>query len=556
MSTHNVGALLRQHAQEHPDTPALAMPVGREADGGTKWEWWNYAQLDAASDEYAAGFLATGLKAGDRTLMLMKPNHEFYAVMFGLQKMGALPVMLDPGMGVMNLLRCIGQIQPVGIVAIPPVHVVRLFVRRPFAKLQHVYTAGRRWFWGGSTLPQVRAAGAGQTVEPVHADPDDEAAIIFTSGSTGPAKGVSLRHGAFSTGVSAIREMYGLGHGTKVVECFAPFAIYDLAMGSTVIIPEMDLSKPATADPVRVVEAIDKHQADTAFASPIVWINTVRHCQEQGIKLNSLRQVLAAGAPITADMHRRFRTVLREGAEVHTPYGCTEGMPVATVATDLILAETAAMTAQGLGTCVGTLAPGMEVRFVQITDSPMPEWSDSLLVPRGEIGELVLKGRVVSPEYKDRPDANKMAKIREGDRVLHRMGDLGYIDDQGRIWFCGRKSHRLRTQQGMVPAVPVEGVFNEHPKVLRSALVGVGAPDGETPVLCIELEQGEDWTADDQQALLALADGTKWQGTVQHVLRHAAFPVDPRHNSKIKREQLKVYAAVQLPHLETALAAK
>ncbi len=545
MSTFNVAARLKQQAQERPDARALGFPSKEQPQARTTWDWWTFAQLDAASDAYAAGFYESGLRQGDRTLLLIKPGLHFYAVIFGLMKLDATPVLLDPGMGMRNVLSCIGQIAPKAVVAIPPVHVVRQFARSPFANVEHVYTAGRRWFWGGYTLNQVYELGQGKPFQAPEVQRDDEAAIIFTSGSTGPAKGVSLRHGAFLSGLDAIQQMYDLGPGHTIVECFAPFAIYDLGMGSTVVIPDMNLSKPATARPERVVQAIVDHQADTAFASPIVWVNAVRHCQAHGIKLPSLDKVLSAGAPIPADLHRRFRDILEPHAEVHTPYGCTEGMPVASVATNLILGETAQLTGQGHGTCVGTIAPGMDVRIVGITDDPIPTWTDDLRVPQGEIGELVLCGDVVSPEYKDRPDANAMAKI-QGERVMHRMGDLGYFDEQGRLWFCGRKSHRLQTQGGMVPAVPVEGVFNEHPKLLRTALVGVGVHGAERPVLCIELEAGQEWTAGDEAGLLALAEGTRWEGIVTEVLVHPGFPVDPRHNSKIKREVLKVWASEQL----------
>ena len=539
----NAASLIERHAAERPDAPALAFPSRSAPTQATTWDRWTYAELDLAASEYAAGFRAMGVRPGERTLLLIKPSLDFFAVVFGLLKIDATPVILDPRMGFKAVLGCIGQIRPQGLVAIPPVHAVRQVFRGPFSELEHVVTDGARWFWGGSTLAQVRAAGAAAPARAVDVAADDQAAIIFTSGSTGPAKGVSLRYGAFWTGVHAIRELYDLGPGTTIVECFAPFALYDLAMGSSVILPDMDLSAPATASPARVVDAITAHQADTAFASPIVWVNTVRWCQAQGVQLPTLRQVLSAGAPIPADLHRRFRQVLAPGAQVHTPYGCTEGMPVATIASDAILAETQALTASGAGTCVGYLAPQMEVRVMRITDEALSDWTDDLRLPAGDIGEVVLCGDVVSREYVERPDANAVSKLRDGELVLHRMGDLGYFDEQGRLWFCGRKAHRLETASGMVPAVPVEGVFNEHPKVRRTALVGVGASGAERPVLIVQLEPGQTWEPGDEAALLALATGTRWEGLVTQVMLHPSFPVDPRHNSKIRREELKVWAS-------------
>jgi acyl-coenzyme A synthetase/AMP-(fatty) acid ligase len=132
---------------------------------------------------------------------------------------------------------------------------------------------------------------------------------------------------------------------------------------------------------------------------------------------------------------------------------------------------------------------------------------------------------------------------------MHRMGDLGYVDEQGRIWFCGRKAHRLETADGMVPNVPVEGVFNEHPNVVRSALVGVGPRGAQTAVLCVETRGA--WTPEDEREMLALADGTRWQGVVKKVLVHPGFPMDARHNSKIRNEDLQAWAEKQLGGLVT-----
>jgi len=270
--------------------------------------------------------------------------------------------------------------------------------------------------------------------------------------------------------------------------------------------------------------------------------------------------VLTAGAPIPADMHRRFRDILRPGVQLHTPYGATESLPVSTIGSDKVLTETWERTSLGYGTCIGTLFPRVNVEIVRISDEPMTTWSDDLRVPQGVVGEIVVDSHIVSPEYKDRPDANAVSKIDRDGRICHRMGDLGYFDAEGRLWFCGRKSHALWTQPGaytaegvldtgMVPAVPVEGVYNENPKVLRSALVGVGPRGAQVAVLCVQLEAGEAWSDDLGDAIAKLADGTRWQGVVQRVLHHPAFPVDPRHNSKIKRDELKTWAEAQCKDL-------
>lgn len=553
----NVADHLRRHAAERGGQPALIVPDGKG------WSSITYRELNARVDRFARGFADKGLRRGDRVLFLVKPGVDFYAALFGLFRMGAIPVLMDPGMGLPALLGCIEQARPRAVLALPIVHLVRLIKRRSFQSAEIFITAGTRWLWGGHTLAQCEAPGDEPFREPADRSPDDEGFIAFTSGSTGPPKGVSFVQRMFLNQASMLAERFELGPDTVAVECFAAFVIFDLAMGATVVIPDMDLSKPAKADPANVVRAIEEHKATSAFASPVVWQNVARWAQREGRRLPTLRRVLTAGAPIPADLHRRFQQILDAGVQVHTPYGATEALPVSTIGSAAVLGETWARTAQGHGTCVGEPFAGVKVEIVQITDTPMPEWSPDLRVGPGEIGEIAVFAPIVSPEYKDRPDANAVSKVARDGAVGHRMGDLGYFDDQGRLWFCGRKSHALwvdpaslpepvRRPDGLLPAVPVEGVFNEHPKVLRTALVGVGERGAQQPVLCVELEAGQDWSPALGEEILALANGTRWEGVVARVLHSAGFPVDARHNSKIKREELRAWATAQL---STQLAA-
>lgn len=544
----NVADDLRHWAAERGSHPALRFPSDEYRTQVPVWNTWTFAELDMRSDAYARGFQARGVRPGDRTLMLMKPSLEFYAVLFGLFKLGAVPVLLDPGMGMRNLMICIARTRPKVMVAMPAVHAVATFWRGPFASVELKFTDGRRWFWGGDSLSH--AALEADEAYPIHrCSEEDDAAIIFTSGSTGPAKGVASKHGMFRAQVRALRDMMGFEPGQTDLQCFAAFAIFDLCLGMTSVLPQMNLSKPATADPTDIAAAMIRWEPEVAFASPIVWQNLSRHCIEHQLRLPSLQTAMTVGAPIPAYLHRRFREILDPGCQIHTPYGATEGLPVSHIATDEILSETWERTAAGHGTCVGHPAPGIDIRIIDIVDDPIPEWSESCRVDPGEIGEVVISGPQVSPEYKDAPDANHRAKIREGARVLHRMGDLGYFDDQGRLWFCGRKAHRIETDSGLVPAVPVEGVFNEHPGVFRTALVGLGSPGQQVPVLCVELEPNQTWTPQLQDEVSALAQDTRWDGVVQRILAHPGFPTDARHNSKIRREDLREWARAQCPDL-------
>jgi acyl-CoA synthetase (AMP-forming)/AMP-acid ligase II len=221
--------------------------------------------------------------------------------------------------------------------------------------------------------------------------------------------------------------------------------------------------------------------------------------------------------------------MLGPDAQVHTPYGATEALPVATIGSTELLALPEA------GICVGRPVPGVDVALVRVTDDPLAALTDDLLVADGEVGEVVVRGPVVSPRYADRPDATAAAKLDWDGQVAHRMGDLASRDAEGRLWFAGRKAHVVHTAAGPLYSVPCEEVFNLHPAVRRSALVGTGPRGAQVPALVVQLEPGQVASAALTAELQALGAADARTRTVERFLYRDDLPVDIRHNSKIDR---------------------
>jgi acyl-coenzyme A synthetase/AMP-(fatty) acid ligase len=186
---------------------------------------------------------------------------------------------------------------------------------------------------------------------------------------------------------------------------------------------------------------------------------------------------------------------------------------------------------------------------IRISDDPIEHIDQIDELPSGEIGELIVSGPVVTSRYVTRQEANALHKIADGDAVWHRMGDVGYLDEQHRFWFCGRKAHRVMTENGAMYTVPCEAIVNGHQGVYRSALVGVGNPPNQTPVFVVETER-KDLQAGELTRLKADLFCTMAKNRlterVEHVLFHPQFPVDIRHNAKIFREELARWAAEQV----------
>jgi acyl-CoA synthetase (AMP-forming)/AMP-acid ligase II len=399
-------------------------------------------------------------------------------------------------------------------------------------------------------LDELRRRGAD---EPIcfSASEDDPAAIIFTTGSTGPPKGVLYRHGNFDSQVAELQEFYGIKTGEVDLATFPLFGLFNGAMGVTAVIPDMDPTRPGQVDPRNIVEAVRDWGATQAFGSPALWNRVGRFCQESNTRLPSLVRVLSAGAPVPPHVLARMKGAISEQGDVHTPYGATEALPVASISASEVLGETRAAWARGGGTCVGRRFPRIDWKVIQIVDGPIASLAQAVELPPGETGELIVSGPVVTRQYVTRVDANAMAKILDGTRVWHRMGDVGYLDERQRFWFCGRLAHRVRTAVGDMFTIPCEAIFNQHPDVYRSALVGVGAACFQRPVIIVEpwpdrMPRGAAGRQKLCDELAKLAASHIHTTEIRDFLFHGSMPVDIRHNAKIFREQLAVWAARKL----------
>lgn len=533
----NIAAHLPEMARLQPDTPAIIFPKGNRR--------LSFHELNALSDRIAHGLVKNGIGRGVRTVLMVPPGPDLFALTFALFKAGAIPVLIDPGLGIRNLKACLAEAEPQAFIGIPKAHIARILFGWGKKTLRTHVTVGQRLFWRGITLADLLQHEEENTsFSPAPTDRDDTAAILFTSGSTGPPKGAVYSHGNFSAQVEALREIYDIKPGEIDLPTFPLFALFAPALGMTAVIPEMDFTRPGSVDPQKIISAITTYGATTMFGSPALINRVGRYGADHGIKLPTLKRVISAGAPVPAVVLERFTKMLPPDAEIFTPYGATEALPVCSIGSNEILTETRAVTDAGGGVCIGRPVPGIRLEVIEISDDPIPLWKDSLRVPPGKIGEIVVQGEQVTRGYFSRPEANRLSKIADpAGGFLHRMGDLGGTDDKGRIWFCGRKSHRVETPDGPLFTIPVEGVFNTHPMVFRTALVGIGKMGEQRPVLCVELEKGA--TVNKDQIVKELHDIAKAHVHtlgISTFLFHPAFPVDIRHNAKIFREKLAIWA--------------
>ncbi len=541
--TINIAFRLKEMVRRHPYKRAVVYPAGWDENDRVAYTHLTFEQLDRESDCLAHGLIRAGIGRGTRTILMVSPSLEFFALTFALFKVGAVPVIVDPGMGAKRMAACLKQTIPQAFIGIPKAHLLRFMSKGSFKTVKIWITVGKRWFWGGYILDHIYISP--WEPFPVEETYEDEmAAILFTSGSTGPPKGVIYTHGNFDAQVRFIKSHFEIGDDEIDLPTFPLFALFDPALGMTSVIPDMDPTRPARVNPEKIMEAIEDHGVTNMFASPALLRRVGKYGESESIILPSLRRVISAGAPVTPGNIERFSKMLKKEALIHTPYGATEAMPVLSITSDEILEQTRQFSEQGYGMCVGRPVGNIEVRIIRISDDPIERWSDDLAVGKGEIGEITVKGDVVTKEYFEHQEANAFSKIIDENGIWHRMGDLGWEDNRGRIWFCGRKSHRVITENGSLFTIPCESIFNRHPAVFRSALVGVGKPPRQKPVICIELKKGGGVEKEKvKQELLNMAAKFPMTEEIKTILFHEGFPVDVRHNSKIFREKLAEWAS-------------
>lgn len=559
MNPSNIASHLPTIAKKQADTLAVA-----EQKSGQQY---TYQQLDEASDIIAKGLQEIGVGKGGHIALMVTPGLDFFALVFALFKVGSIMIAIDPGIGTKQLGKCLAEAEPEVFIGIKKAH----FARRVFGwakktvKKNIIVDPGflPTMFYGQNitSLKQLKQLGANSNKNTfVNTEADDVAAILFTSGSTGIPKGVIYTHANFNAQVNALKTLYDIQPGEVDLSTFPLFALFGPAMGMSSIVPDMDFTRPGSVNPETIFSAIEKYKTTTMFGSPALLNRVGRYGEQHHKKLSNMKRVLSAGAPVPAKVMQRFTDMLNDNAQVFTPYGATESLPVSSIGSNEVLSSTCLETEKGKGVCVGYPVDAIELKIIKITDEPIKAWQNDIILENNVIGEIAVKGPQVTSAYYARHQATAMAKIIDtnngskfGNNFYHRMGDTGYLDEQDRLWFCGRLTHRVVTNNETLFTIPCEGIFNTHTKVFRTALVGININNETIPVICVELE--EECKNDDRKSIKIelLTIGAQFDQTksIQHILFHHAFPVDIRHNAKIGREKLVIWAEKEISGTQT-----
>lgn len=510
---------------------------------GRRYRRYTYRELSDKAESLAVGLRRIGVREGTLCSFMVPPCFDAVVLGVALWRIGAVIVGIEPhSHGMRQVARCLRRVGPEVFIGTPQAHAGRVVFGWGRGTIRTNVVVGPLAPPGMHTLDSLCDDRVG---EPVQGDvaPEDLAVVAFTTGSTGEPKPTAMRHRNLAAMVALVTGHWGFGDGREVVDMptFPMFWIIGLSTGGTVVVPPMDfaLKGPGDADPAKLLRTIDECGVRSMFGSPALLMNMARYAADHDVTAPSLRRIVCGGAEVPGPLFAAVKSMLGPDGEMYSDYGATEALPVAEIAGETVLAETWKATEDGAGVCVGTPLPGVEVRIVAVTDGPIGSWDDAVEMPTGEIGEVVARSPHISEDYYEAPAATEANKIPDPAGVWHRLGDTGYLDDSGRLWVCGRHSHRVVTPGGVAYPLCCEPVFNTHPAVSRSALVGVDRGSGVEATLVVERNTDVDITeAALRRELLALAAEREATCLVKAVAFVARIPVDRRHNAKIDRPAL------------------
>ena len=531
-------------AASQPNKPAFIYFSERTK----KWDVFTYQQFADSTNRFLLGLQACSLTPNMSAAVMTPPSIEFFPFAFALLKFGIIPIILDPAVGLKKVSEILKESQPDIFIGNGLTHALRVAFGWGRDSVKHNLNIHK------IESPKGRLRTGKWKVPPSSTfysplSTHSPAAIIYTSGSTGLPKGAVYTQANLAAQLELLQNTFHITPDEIDLPAFPLYALIDVLLGVTSVIPDVTFPVPGKTDPEKVIQAIQQFNVTNMFASPVVLEILSSFAKDKltssnPIILSSLKRIITAGAPATLDLQKRFRHLLADQTDLFGIYGATETLPIAKVESREIF-SLKEKTEHGAGVCLGKPIDGVTVRIIPITDEPIEEWQDSLTVESNAVGEITVQSAATTREYLNRPESNRISKIEYRGDIIHRMGDVGYFDEEGRLWYCGRKSHRIIIKNETLFAEQIENIFNAHPQVNRTALVGV---DG-TPVLWVELKIDTKKNKDKiKQELINMTKHHPQASKIKVFLFMKKFPTDVRHNSKIIREKLAVMAKnLQLP---------
>jgi olefin beta-lactone synthetase len=540
----NIAAMLVDRAARHPDRPAIVEGRGR------RWRGLTFATLADRVALVGGGLRDRGFHPGDRALLFVPMSGDLYVALLAVLHAGGAAVFLDAWAGRDRLEAAVAASAPHAFIGTPRAHLLRLLSpslrripirlvagRGPLALERARLGAVARGRARGSPESRESPGSPGRPglATPAVVQADDHALITFTTGSTGRPKAAARSHAFLQAQHRVLARHLALGEHDVDMPTLPVFVLNNLALGVTSVLPDFDPRRPADIDAGAVLRQIRDEGVTTTSGSPAFYERLAAHATAQGERI-PVRALFTGGAPVFPPLARALEATV--AGDVHVLYGSTEAEPIAGI--DALELARLSEGPDALGVCAGRPVPEIELRLIRPVDGPVRADELAGLMPApGEPGEIIVAGEHVLAGYLDDPQAEALSKIRDGDRVWHRTGDGGHLDEEGRLWLLGRVGQRVERDDGTWWPMAAEARALTVPGVRHAAYLGVRNPQAAgqgrdvEAVLCLEVEAPAGGAPAERPDGMETRVRAALAGIpVDRVVMVGRIPRDPRHASK------------------------
>ncbi|MBR6373495.1 MAG: AMP-binding protein, partial [Victivallales bacterium] len=384
---------------------------------------------------------------------IAKPSLDLYSLYFAAMKLGAVPIVLPQWRGWSYALTCVMQSAPTAFIGTPSTFFSKVFFGRAFGTVDVNIMIGRFQLFGGIPVRKLKCK---QEEYPIYDfGENDTEVLLFTAGSTGDPKGVALTSKMMEQRLKTMEELFPKQSTNADLSCILPCTLMELCLGRTVIAEDEDMQS--------ILDTTISTQAEYAFAYTNTWYKLVDCCRQQNRRLLGLKKAVILGPPAISTLCRALASyALASEASAMQAYSLAESGFVSAINGEDMLELCRQKENMGKGLPIATGTANAKLKIVDAQNG---------------IGEIFTDTAT---------------------------GDLGCMDENGTIWYCGRKASTLETAAGetLYPAC-CEEIANAFPGVRRSLLVGVGDKPNQIPVLIVEPEPSEyEKLADNKESLL------------------------------------------------------
>jgi acyl-CoA synthetase (AMP-forming)/AMP-acid ligase II len=528
----NIGFWPQYYAATQPNQVAFKIPIFKWLNSTVTYQQYTFHELENKIQSAHDYFLQHNVQPGYLVLLIMPMSPKFIANLFGLFRIGAIPILIDPGLPIKKMASALNPTQPTLLIG----KKIHLWIAKYRLKL----TSIRRHISPPPTkkiYQNLNNHYPTKTENKPHKksfDAKSTLAIVFTSGSTGIPKGVTYTHELCKAQLNLLKTAYQLDPGKIDIPLLLNFCLFNPALGIATVLPPINVKAPLKTSLQKLLKILGDKEITHSFGSPIFWKAITTKALKLKKTFSHIQKLFLAGCSAPTGLIENLKIIF-PNAHFEIPYGATEALPLTTLSGTLLCEKQ--KKHPYAGACLGKPLPGIKIIILDLSQ-PCP------LSPM-TVGEIAASGPIVSQDYDQLPNQNKENKWIDHQQTLwHRMGDVGYIDHEGCIWFLGRKKECCITASQIMYTEPCEAVFLKHPAVQRAALIFIPTKTASIPAMVIEPKQWSTvylpWKKKAFiRTLQTMALSKAHTSTIQHFFIQRSLPVDIRHNAKIHRLSLQ-----------------